>query len=168
MAASAPYDIRGGTASEGTAAMDTRSESFPPGDVRVSDHERDQAIAELSEHFQAGRLTQEEFGDRSGRALQARTGSDLSELFTDLPERGAGYAPWGGDPAAGPVPSRGDLRRAGHLAAVRAVLVCVVATIIAGNVLGGISHTGFGWLVPVVIIGCVLSRLGRRRGPGGS
>jgi hypothetical protein len=143
--------------------MDTPNETFPPGDVRVSDHERDQAIAELSEHFQDGRLTQEEFADRSGRALQARTGSDLSELFTDLPARGAGLAPRFGDPAAGPALSRGDLRRASHVAAVRAVLVCVVATIIAANVLGGITHTGLGWLVPVVIIGFVVSRLTRRR-----
>jgi len=40
--------------------MDT-SKSFPTGGIRVSDADRDQAIAELSEHFQAGRLTQEEF-----------------------------------------------------------------------------------------------------------
>jgi hypothetical protein len=49
------------------------------------------------------------------------------------------------------------------MAAVRAVLVGVVATIIAVNVLGGVSHTGLGRLVPVVIIGFVFSRLGRRR-----
>jgi hypothetical protein len=49
------------------------------------------------------------------------------------------------------------------VAAVRAVLVRVVATIIAVSVLGGIGHTGFGWLVPVVIIGFVFSRLARRR-----
>ena len=66
--------------------MDT-SKSFPSGGIRVSDADRDQAIAELSEHFQAGRLTQEEFEERSGRALQARTGDDLAALFTDLPGR---------------------------------------------------------------------------------
>jgi Domain of unknown function (DUF1707) len=143
--------------------MDTPNERFAVGDVRVSDHERDQAIAGLSEHFQAGRLTQEEFEDRSGRALRARTGSDLSELFTDLPARGEGLAQWPGYPAAEPALSPGELRRAGGMAAVRAVLVCVVATIIAANVIGGISHTGLGWLVPVVIIGFVFSRLARRR-----
>ena len=70
---------------EGTSAMDTGTRGFPRGDIRVSDAERDQAIAELSEHFQAGRLTQDEFDDRSGRALQARTGTDLGGLFGDLP-----------------------------------------------------------------------------------
>ena len=72
--------------------MDT-SKSFPSGGIRVSDADRDQAIAELSGHFQAGRLTQEEFEDRSGRALQARTGDDLTALFTDLPGRDMAPAP---------------------------------------------------------------------------
>lgn len=56
--------------------MDMPSWNFLPGDNRMSDAERDQAVAMLSEHFQAGRLTQEDFEDRSGRALQARTGAE--------------------------------------------------------------------------------------------
>ena len=35
--------------------MDT---SFPAGDLRVSDADRDRAVSELSEHFQVGRLTE--------------------------------------------------------------------------------------------------------------
>jgi len=65
--------------------MDTGTRGFPRSDIRVSDAERDQAVAELSEHFQAGRLTQDEFDDRSGLALKARTGTDLGGLFGDLP-----------------------------------------------------------------------------------
>jgi hypothetical protein len=34
---------------------------FPPGDLRVSDAERDLAVSELSRAFQVGRLTTEEF-----------------------------------------------------------------------------------------------------------
>ena len=60
--------------------MNAESRSFPRGEIRVSDAERDLAVAELSEHFQAGRLSQDEFDDRSGRALQARTGADLNTL----------------------------------------------------------------------------------------
>jgi Domain of unknown function (DUF1707) len=142
--------------------MDTRNRSFPRGDIRVSDAERDQAVAELSEHFQAGRLTQEEFEDRSGRALQARTGSDLSDLFTDLPPRGTAPVPQGGGFAAGPAPSPGSLRRAGRMPVARVVIMCVLATIIAVNVLGGLGHAVFGWLVPVMILGLVFSRLARR------
>ena len=53
--------------------MSTATKDYPSGGLRVSDADRDRAIAELSEHFQAGRLTTEELEDRTGRALQART-----------------------------------------------------------------------------------------------
>src|SRR5690348_17846886 len=69
--------------------MDTPTGDFKRGAIRVSDAERDQAVAELSEHYQAGRLTLEEFDDRSSQALRARTGSDLGALFTDLPKGAA-------------------------------------------------------------------------------
>jgi hypothetical protein len=139
--------------------MDTPNRSFPRGDLRVSDADRDRAVSELSEHFQTGRLTQEEFEDRSGRALKARTGTELSELFTDLPH---------GLP---PVPaSPGTVRRAGRIPVGRVAIACVVAAIIAGNVLStvhnfGHTHTvSLGWLVPIVIIGFIFRRnvLGRR------
>jgi len=69
--------------------MSTATKGHPSGSLRVSDDDRDRAIAELSEHYQAGRLTTEEFEDRTGRALQARTTADLADLFTDLPRRQA-------------------------------------------------------------------------------
>jgi hypothetical protein len=78
--------------------MSTATKGYPSGAMRVSDADRDRAIAELSEHYQAGRITTEEFEDRSGRALQARTTADLAGLFTDLPRR---QAPATGAPATG-------------------------------------------------------------------
>jgi hypothetical protein len=141
--------------------MDTTN-SFPSGGIRVSDADRDQAIAELSEHFQAGRLTQEEFEERSGRALQARTGDDLAALFTDLPGRDTVPVP----PAGGQVfgaGGAGDLNRMSHLPMARLIILSVLAVIIVGNVLGGIAgHVGFGWLIPVVVLGSVFVRLARR------
>jgi hypothetical protein len=141
--------------------MDTTN-SFPSGGIRVSDADRDQAIAELSEHFQSGRLTQEEFEERSGRALQARTGDDLADLFTDLPGRSTVPVP----PAGGPVfgaGSAGDLNHMSHLPMARLIILSVLGVIIVGNVLGGIAgHIGFGWLIPVVVLGSVFVRLARR------
>ena len=138
--------------------MDT-TKGFPSGGIRVSDADRDQAIAELSEHFQAGRLTQEEFEERSGRALEARTGDDLAALFTDLPGRSTVPVP----PAGGPVFGAGDLNRMSHLPMARLIILSVLAVIIVGNVLGGIAgHIGFGWLIPVVVLGSVFVRLARR------
>ncbi len=54
-------------------------------DVRVGDAERDEAAHRLSQHLAAGRLTIEEFQERSSRALEARTRGDLLALFADLP-----------------------------------------------------------------------------------
>ena len=140
--------------------MDTTN-GFPSGGIRVSDADRDQAIAELSEHFQAGRLTQEEYEERSGRALQARTGDDLAAQFTDLPGRNTVPVPLGG-PVFG-AGGAGDLNRMSHLPMARLIILSVLAVIIAGNVLGGIAgHVGFGWLIPVVVLGSVFVRLARR------
>jgi hypothetical protein len=58
---------------------------FPPGDLRVSDAERDLAVSELSRAFQVGRLTTEEFQQRSEQAFAARTGNELTALLSDLP-----------------------------------------------------------------------------------
>ncbi len=78
-----------------TATPDDRSSR-----LRVSDADRDGAIAELSTHFQAGRLTADEFEERAGQALQARTAADLAALFTDLPRpRQAVTSPVPGVPA---------------------------------------------------------------------
>jgi len=59
------------------------------GPIRIGDAERDQAVAVLSEHFVAGRLTQDEFEERSNQATRARYADDLSPLFADLPESAA-------------------------------------------------------------------------------
>lgn len=144
--------------------MDTPTGDFKRGVIRVSDAERDHAVAELSEHFQAGRLTLEEFDDRSSQALRARTGGDLDGLFTDLPKGAAPsvLAPAGriaADAPAGPARPR-----PGRPFTARAVIACVIAVIIAGNVAGGLGshHFGFGWLVPVVVLSLVFARLTRR------
>ncbi|MEP7022657.1 MAG: DUF1707 domain-containing protein [Actinomycetota bacterium] len=59
--------------------------NYPPGNLRVSDADRDLALAELSEHFQAGRLTEDEMQDRTEMALKAKTGKELSAIMADLP-----------------------------------------------------------------------------------
>ena len=65
--------------------METAARNYPPGDLRVSDADRDRAVSELSEAFQAGRISADEFGQRSGQALAARTGKELTALLADLP-----------------------------------------------------------------------------------
>jgi hypothetical protein len=135
--------------------------SFPAGDLRVSDAERDAALAELSEHFQAGRLTQEEFDERSGRALTARTGNDLRGLFTDLPTPGE---PATGPEAAVAPPGPPPAAYEGRRPVGRIVIACVIAAIVLGNVTVSVGHgvtqASFGWLVPVIILLIVFRRIG--------
>ncbi|ADB34798.1 protein of unknown function DUF1707 [Kribbella flavida DSM 17836] len=79
--------------------------------VRIGDAERDQAVASLGDHFVAGRLTQEEFEERSERATRARYTNELTPLFADLPEPVAvqpelrGWGPGPQQLRAGPPPA---------------------------------------------------------------
>jgi hypothetical protein len=57
----------------------------PAPEPRIGDAERDAAITSLGEHYAAGRITKEEYDERSSLALRARTESDLKPLFVDLP-----------------------------------------------------------------------------------
>jgi hypothetical protein len=54
-------------------------------EIRIGDQEREAAVAALGEHYVAGRLTKEEFDERTERAWRARTNPDLAPLFADLP-----------------------------------------------------------------------------------
>jgi hypothetical protein len=58
----------------------------PPGGLRASDADRDKALAELTDAFQAGRVTADEFDERSGQILSSRTRDELSAPLADLPK----------------------------------------------------------------------------------
>src|SRR5205823_12080969 len=64
---STPRPMRRRRAVRSVQCMSTATRVHPSGRLRVSDADRDRAIAELSEHYQAGRLTTEELEDRTGR-----------------------------------------------------------------------------------------------------
>jgi hypothetical protein len=55
-------------------------------DVRAGDHEREAAMTALGEHLTAGRISLDEYGDRSAQAAHAQTRGELTALFADLPE----------------------------------------------------------------------------------
>jgi hypothetical protein len=143
--------------------MSTATTGHPSGSLRVSDADRDRAIAELSEHYQAGRLTTEEFEDRSGRALQARTTADLADLFTDLPRRQAPMTGATASPGAASTAPASPTRDWAARVPVAPVTILAVIAVLA--LLGGhLFH--IAW-VPVVAI--ILVRLlagGRDRHDG--
>ena len=148
--------------------MDTPTGDFQRSAIRVSDAERDQAVAELSKHYQSGRLTLEEFDDRSDRALRAKTGSDLSALFTDLPTGTAtASAPEPAGPGLPSFPAGPVQRHPGGPSVARIVIAFVIASIIFGNLASVAVNSGHvnvhvGWLLPVVILAFVFVRLGGR------
>jgi hypothetical protein len=72
--------------------MDRGGWHYPPGDVRVSDADRDQALSELGAALRAGRITADEFDERSGQTLRSRTGRELVALLADLPVEHAALA----------------------------------------------------------------------------
>ena len=53
--------------------------------LRVGDEERLAVVEQLRVHLGAGRLTLDEFEERTGQALAARTVGDLVPLTADLP-----------------------------------------------------------------------------------
>ena len=58
--------------------------------MRASDDDRERAVLALREHLVAGRLTLDEFSERVESAYQARTGTDLVAVGSELPAvRGA-------------------------------------------------------------------------------
>jgi Domain of unknown function (DUF1707) len=111
--------------------MDTAASDFPSGDLRVSDADRDRALAELSKAFQVGRITADEFDQRSGLALRARTGKELIALLADLPRD---HPP--ATPAAPAIPATAArspqrvfaIRRAIGVSAVAATAFAALAT----------------------------------------
>src|ERR1700691_3964317 len=81
----AAHACAGQLRAEGAPIMNTATRDYPAGDLRVCDADRDRALCELSEAFQAGRITADEFDQRSQQALAARTGKELTALLADLP-----------------------------------------------------------------------------------
>ncbi|HEY2578621.1 MAG TPA: DUF1707 domain-containing protein [Streptosporangiaceae bacterium] len=102
--------------------MPTRSSAFrriiyTNPDLRVSDAERSEVADRLAKHYGDGRLTQDEFNERVDQAMNAKTQSDLSGLFTDLP-------PLDETPE---VPAHRPLVRGNHRGTLFLVLAVVVA-----------------------------------------
>jgi hypothetical protein len=145
--------------------VDTVIPDYSAGDLRVSDADRDRAISELSEHCQAGRLTADEFDERSGQALQARTGKELAVLFADLPRERAAMTSL-------PRPGRAPAVRIGMAAPVLVgVLVSLVVFAYSQHSLrhhpafagpGPNSHPLVPILVVLLVIGCLARRRYRR------
>ncbi|WP_253770248.1 DUF1707 SHOCT-like domain-containing protein [Goodfellowiella coeruleoviolacea] len=125
----------------------------PSPHTRIGDQEREHAVQALGEHLSAGRLTVDEYGERSASAAVARTRGDLLSLFADLPEPRPHFAvPPATSAAARPVRARSPLP---------------VLPLVAGAVLVIVALAVLRLPVPLIVLAVVLvSVAGRNFGSG--
>ena len=136
---------------EGGSLMNAMLGNFPTAEVRASDADRDAVLSDLSEHFQAGRLTAEEFEDRAGRALSARTWGDLEDLLRDLPSTLTGPL---ASVAVASSAGRPERRPSGRGAPAPIAVLTVIGIAVAVSV--GIARSGWGLLW--VVLGLLIVR----------
>jgi hypothetical protein len=126
--------------------------NIPPASMRASDADRDAVVSDLSEHFQAGRLTAGELDERTGQALTARTFGELRELLADLPATRPASRPASRVPLGA---SSGGRVRAPAGRGALPMAAALVGIGITAAVLVNAAHGGWGliWLLlPVLLI----------------
>lgn len=79
--------------------------SQPDPRLRVSDGDRERAMADLAQHYAEGRLEHEEYDERLDAIWTARTRADLAVLFGDLPRTPAPQPAAAARPPARPAPA---------------------------------------------------------------
>jgi hypothetical protein len=117
---------------------------FPGADQRIGDAERSAVCEQLSAHYAAGRLTDEELDTRVSEAVVARTWGDLRALVGDLPLP---------TPAAPPAPVPVPIGRPWPTVDVFALVALVGAVALA--LLGAFGVIGSGQ--PGYIVVCTLT-----------
>ncbi len=120
--------------------------------MRVSDAEREQAVAVLKAAFVQGRLTQDEFASRVARAFASRTYGDLEALTADIPAMPAKAPP--PEPARQPNSKQLIQRGTAVGAAAGFVIPAVVATAVNGDpVVGVIAGALLSVFITVLLAG---------------
>lgn len=100
--------------------------------LRASDADRERVVATLSEQVGTGRLTLEEFSERSAMVYRSRTLGDLAALTRDLP-------------VAAPVPAPSLASRPAFppvlvVVAALAIVVVLGCTFLALASMGSMTH----------------------------
>ncbi|MDN3359892.1 DUF1707 domain-containing protein [Actinomadura sp. DC4] len=107
--------------------------------LRAADRDRDDVAAILREQYAQGRLTMEEYDERSTAAASAKTMGDLRVLTADLPATP--------EPSGAPAWSRGRMRWIA-VAGVLATVALLVGAAFAGHFLLAFPT----WLVVLIIV----------------
>jgi uncharacterized protein DUF1707 len=123
-------------------------------DVRIGDAEREQALRALGEHMGAGRLTVDEYGERSAQVAAAKTRGELTRLFADLPEPHPTFgSPWVTVAQPAPKTPATWTDRPLH----QRLLAAVIPLLFVGAILVGVT-TGFWWLMGLPFVTAAVGR----------
>lgn len=130
-----------------------------PDSMRASDADRQRVVDALQEQTGVGRLTLDEFAQRSSEAYQATTIGDLRKVLADLP---VDVRPLGSAPN---LPHRVPTGQADPPArrALTATIAVLLVMGIAAAAVGLVTHMFF-FPLPLLFLFFVLMRFGR--GPG--
>ncbi|WP_229074527.1 DUF1707 domain-containing protein [Actinoplanes sp. DH11] len=135
---------------------------YPSPHVRVSDADREAVVARLNHATAEGRLTIDEFGERTRAAYEARTWGELSRVVHDLPRVAAPMVIPRREAAGGPLPTVSLILGITSLAASFCVPLGAPAAI-AAIVTGILGLRGAGRGMPgrtMAVTGLVLGVLG--------
>ncbi len=146
-----------------------------PDAMRASDGDREKVVQALQEQVGEGRLTLQEFEERSGAVYEAKTVGDLRTLIADLPVDlfpTTQQSPFGtGSPWQQPYPvptiqpwqQQRVIRSGARTSPLVFVMMAFVVFAIAGESLVAIGP----FILPLLILGFVVTRIIAARGRGG-
>jgi uncharacterized RDD family membrane protein YckC len=137
--------------------------------VRASDADREQVVVELTEHHVEGRLSSDEFSERTRLAYGARTSGELTELLSDLPDKSSSsVVAWHGLRSlrlAGPLPGLGYAGFWPRAGALWADLILLVGASFAVHaLLSGAAGAGAIALLPLAYFVGLWATTGRTVG----
>jgi hypothetical protein len=142
-----------------SATGDVSGPGGGPGGQRIGAAEREAAITDLRRHVDAGRLTPEEYEDRSVAAGRATTWAEITPLFADLPDPRP--VPVSAALAQSPAPAPAAV--GGLPISDRARETIMAVTPIAAVILFFVTRSWL-WFLAIPLMGALLYGSGGRRG----
>ena len=118
--------------------------------MRISDHERQRAVDELTQHLSAGRIGMDDYVDRIGEVYEAQTLADIDHARRDLPWMRVALPPGSGTGGADRrAPAPQAQWRARLLLALTALLVVVGVVVALTAQAVWVALLFAGWLIGV-------------------
>jgi Domain of unknown function (DUF1707) len=134
--------------------------------IRASDKERESVVDVLRDAYTEGRLTLEEFDERTSAAYASKTWGDLRELTADLPVEpvlgvGLPQRQSGAQPATQMIPSAPRQRQGGHYRPLGRLLPVIFVWIMIAAAAGSPDTAAALSVVFICLLACRVGYGGR-------